>query len=445
MRILTQDHRALQTGVVHLDDAVLAVQLLVDLQQQVQNLGVGIRIPAAVRAGRFHLHACHVEAALQRVHDHHLHVLAARAGQHLQRCLATLDVDDGQVARCLHHVGVARNHAQHTVVAAVDGIHEVVLNLHGHLHLRCLHVFHDHLDAAFNVLILVGEGLQIVLCQLLQGGHVLLRQRQHHLSLEGDGVPHVAAMPCGQTDVALLDGIAHNLHHHLVGIAATLVNLQTAMTTAQTLQRHAHGSILSVRLHLFIFKRTGHVDTAGRANHELTPRLGVQVQQDVALQHLLGQVVRTVHARLLVGGDQRLHRSVLQVLGLHHSQDGCHAQSVVGTQRGALCLHPLTVYPRLYGVGLEVMRRLRRLLRHHVHVGLQDHTLAVFHARCGRLAHHHVATLVDEGLHAGFLGEVEQELLYFLQMSARARHLCECIEVLPDALRFQVANFVHFI
>ena len=104
---------------------------------------------------------------------------------------------------------------------------------------------------------------------------------------------------------------------------------------------------------------------------------------------------------------------MFQVFGFHHSQDSGYAQAIVCTQCSSFSLHPLTVNPGLNGICLEVVGGLGSLLWHHVHVCLQDYTLTVFHARNGRFAHNHVAAFIDEGFHAGFLGEVEQELLYF--------------------------------
>ena len=106
---------------------------------------------------------------------------------------------------------------------------------------------------------------------------------------------------------------------------------------------------------------------------------------------------------------------MLEVLALHDSHDGSHAQTVVSTERRALGAHPaLLVDIGLDGVGLEVVRAVRCLLRHHVHVGLQHDALAVLIARSGRLAHDDVAASVLECLYADALGEVEQKLLYFL-------------------------------
>ena len=184
-------------------------------------------------------------------------------------------------------------------------------------------------------------------------------------------------MPAGQTGIELLDGIAYNLHQQLVGIAAALVDLQSAMSATQALHGQSHGGIAVVGFHLLIFEGSGDVDATGRANHKLTPCLRVEVHEDVALQLAFWQVVGTIHARLFVGRDECVDGSMLQGLVLHDGHDGSHAQSVVGAQGGALSLHPLTVDPRLYGVGLEVVCRLGCLLWHHVHVGLQDDALFV--------------------------------------------------------------------
>ena len=76
-----------------------------------------------------------------------------------------------------------------------------------------------------------------------------------------------------------------------------------------------------------------------------------------------------------VGCDQSLNGSVLQVFSLHDSHDGSHAQSVVGTQGCAFSLYPVAVDICLNGVGNEVVCAVFALLRHHVHVCLQDNAL----------------------------------------------------------------------
>ena len=65
VRVLAQDDGALQTGVVHLDDAVLLKQFLVQVEQHVQGLAVGVGIAADVVTAGLNLEVGEVEAGHQ--------------------------------------------------------------------------------------------------------------------------------------------------------------------------------------------------------------------------------------------------------------------------------------------------------------------------------------------------------------------------------------------
>ena len=186
------------------------------------------------------------------------------------------------------------------------------------------------------------------------------------------------------------------------------------MSATEVLHGHSYGSIVSVGVSLLIVEGGGNVDTAGRTDDELAPVLRIEIQQNVALQLAFRQFVGPIHAGLLVAGDECLDGTVLQVLVLHDSHNGSDAQTIVGTECRASGFHPFAVNPWPYGVGLEVVGRLGCLLRHHVHMSLEDDALLLLHTRCSRLAEHDVAGRVFESLDAGLFAEVEQELLYFL-------------------------------
>ena len=138
-------------------------------------------------------------------------------------------------------------------MTGIDGIDKVVLNLHGHLCLRCFHLFCEELNTALDVLELIFEVIFPVSHQFLQIIHILLRKCQHNFSLERDCIAHVSTVPSSQTSFALLDGLTDEAYHHLIGIATTFVDLQTGMTATQSFQCYLHGYILGIRLHLFIF------------------------------------------------------------------------------------------------------------------------------------------------------------------------------------------------
>lgn len=105
---------------------------------------------------------------------------------------------------------------------------------------------------------------------------------------------------------------------------------------------------------------------------------------------------------------------MLERVVLHDAHDGNYADAVVRPERCAFGMHPSVLDVGLDGVGLEVVLAVGSLLWHHVHVCLQHDGLAVLKAGSGGLAHHDVAGRVLKGLHANALGEVEEELLYFL-------------------------------
>ena len=207
------------------------------------------------------------------------------------------------------------------------------------------------------------------------------------------------------------------------------------MTASQSLKRNLQCGILRVSLDILVFQLGCNVNTASASYDKLAPCLGVEVQQNVGIEDVLRQSVGSEHACLLIGCDESLYWSVLQVLSLHYGHDGCNADAVVCAEGCTLCPYPFAVNVCLDGVVLKVVCALGRLLWHHVHVCLQQYGLAVFHAWCGWFAHNDVVGLVLEGFHSSLLGEVEQELLYFLQVSRWTWHLCERMEVAPDALR----------
>ena len=84
------------------------------------------------------------------------------------------------------------------------------------------------------------------------------------------------------------------------------------MAALQTADSYLHGDVVLVGLYLFIFKRSGYVDTAGRPDAELALGLIVDIKQDITMQSIGSQVIHTPHAGLLVGGDEGFKRTVLQ-------------------------------------------------------------------------------------------------------------------------------------
>ena len=172
-------------------------------------------------------------------------------------------------------------------------------------------------------------------------------------------------------------------------------------------------------------------------------RFIVEVEQNVAFEQPVFHVVYTVHGGFLIGRDESFEGTVAKAVVLENGHNRCHGHPVVGAESRVARTHPFSVDPRFDGISFEVVLRIGRFLRHHVHVSLQRHHLAVFHTgRCG-LVHQDVAGVVKARFNVVFLRPVEQELLYFLEMSRGAGHLVEKMEIAPDSFRLELQNFAH--
>jgi len=80
------------------------------------------------------------------------------------------------------------------------------------------------------------------------------------------------------------------------------------------------------------------------------------------------------------------------------------------------------------------------LLRHHIHVALQDHSLGVFVALAGRYTYHEIAYTVTrcfKTLPGGPLPDPGNDLLFVL---GGAGDFSDFVEVIPDYTRFQIGQ-----
>ena len=441
--IYLPDKTALQTGMHHLHQCLFVEHFLIDFHHLCRNLRIEIRLPCPVTATEFHLHARHVEATFQHGSDIVHHALARTACQNQHFRTFRRHVDNRQIGRGLHDVRNGRDVAKYTVMTSHNGIQHIVLNVFRHLGSRQIHALHRHHDVFFHPAVFFGKHFRTIFHQSLQLIDIIDRYRHHRFALTRYGIAHIAPLPRSQTRFVLTNGHIQEPRHQFVGIGTPLANLQTGMSAAQTFDRHSNRHVSRICLHGFIGNRCRDVHPSGTSYHKFAHRLVVEVQQDVARQRVGRKMVDPVHASFLVGCNQCLQRAVLQALVFHHGHNGRHPHSVVRAQGRPLGFHPLAVDVGFDGVGLKIMPALRRLLRHHVHMGLHDGFFAVLHPRRGGLAHDDVLALVLKSLYTVRSRPIQQELLHFLQMSRRTRNAGQRMEILPYDLRFQVLNLVH--
>ena len=207
------------------------------------------------------------------------------------------------------------------------------------------------------------------------------------VAVAGDGVVQLAAMELCQTDaVVALHGLEEESGEDLDGVGALLVDVIAGVAAYESLdgtfqEEAAVGGLLAGEGEV-----GGRVTASGTADEYLALVLRVEVDEVVACHETGLHALGTCEARLLVAGEDTLDGTVPDIVGSQDGQLDGATDAVVSTEGGTLCRQPLTVDIGLDGVLVEVELHIHKLVAHHIHVALQDHRLAVFHAFGGRLA-----------------------------------------------------------
>ena len=341
-----------------------------------------------------------------------------------------------EVRRGLHQPGHGHRHPLHPVGAGRNGLDQISGNLLRQHFSR----FSDLRDLDRHRVLDAGVlGPYGLLVGFHRGGELVVVPGfdQHHgLGLARDGVAESAAVHRRQQHVARR-GI-QKAEQHLVGVGALADDLDARVTALEPLDADLRSGITARGRRLGLVAE-GHigVEPSGAAHVEFALLLGIEVQQDVAVQQPLFQTVRTVHAGLLGGREQGLQRPVLQRPVLQHREDRRHADTVVGAQRRAVGRHPAAVDVGVDGVLGEIELLVVVLLRNHVEVGLQDHALAVLHPLRGGFADIDVVRRVLLRFEALRAGEIENIAADLLLVRRGARDADDLREMFPDKRRFQ--------
>ena len=127
---------------------------------------------------------------------------------------------------------------------------------------------------------------------------------------------------------------------------------------------------------------------------------------------------------------------MLDIVGGEDSEFNGTADTVVGTEGGTLSGKPFTIDVGLNGILIEVELHIDKFVAHHIHVTLQDHGLAVFHARGGRFADNHVACLIDIGGKSVLSTPVLEVFNHLLLALRRAGNFVNLRKFFEDNSRF---------
>ena len=119
-----------------------------------------------------------------------------------------------------------------------------------------------------------------------------------------------------------------------------------------------------------VFEGGRYIQAAGAAHAELALFLGVQIDEDIALENAGLEAVGAGHAGFLVIGYKYFHGAMLYALVFQDGKAHGNSDTIICTKGGAVCGYPFAINICADGVREEVVGRIGGFLRNHVHVAL---------------------------------------------------------------------------
>ena len=259
--------------------------------------------------------------------------------------------------------------------------------------------FSGEADVVLHAVKLADEEVFVVGYQIKQFVFPFSRNRDDRTCLAGNSIAQAPAFHSSEARLVISHRVFEEAEEQLDGIGTLQMDVAAGVPAFAALERDFQRDVAFLSSHRFVVESSRSVHAAGAAYIQFAFRLRVEVQQGLALQPAAFEVERTVHARLFIHGNEHLQRRVYHTLIREDSQSRCHADAVVCAEGGAVGGYPLAVvfHICLNGVGLEIEHFIAVLLRHHIHVPLQNHTRVVLHARAGGFANQDVAYLIGQG------------------------------------------------
>ena len=155
---------------------------------------------------------------------------------------------------------------------------------------------------------------------------------------------------------------------------------------------------------LIVHFRQG-VDAAGTADEDLAVVLGVEVDEAFMAKHAVLQFHRTGESGLFIDSEEALDSGVRELgIGDGRERHG-DTYTIIAAEGGAFGFEPLAVDIGLDRIGHEIMGDIAVLLTDHIHMCLEDDTLAVLVTRCSGDTHYDVHRLIGDTLDTMGSGE----------------------------------------
>ena len=247
---------------------------------------------------------------------------------------------------------------------------------------------------------------------LSESGNIGCGHGHRGMCLTRNGVVQASGLNIAKAQIGFLALFPEETHQQLVGIRTLLVDIVARVSAGKAFHheiecRKAFGQLLFV----YGVSRFG-AYTPGAAHKELSFVFRIQVDQIISRHESGFHLESPRQSRFLIAREHAFDRSVFDIIGFQQRHLHGNADTVVGTERCALCLEPIAVHVGLNGVVVKVKFYVFVLFADHVLVALQNHGFAIFKAGCSGFANQDVAGLVDQRFKTEILTKFAKERSY---------------------------------
>ena len=250
------------------------------------------------------------------------------------------------------------------------------------------------------------------------GLHILFHvigNSNHKHTIARNSVVHLTTIKLCQANALItIHGLEQETAQQLDSISTLFVDVITRVTTNQSLQLTTHKE-QTCRSSFFLEVKLGSSITTTRTrNKDFTFVLRVKVDEIVASHEASLHTFSTRQTSLFVTSEYTLDRTMLNVVAVEHCQFHSTTNTIVGTKCSTLSCQPLAIDICLNSVCIKVKLYIYQFVTDHIHVTLQNHRLAVFHALSSTLTNDDVTSLVNLGIESTTLTPVFQVFNHLL-------------------------------
>ena len=272
LRIHHKEVAAFQAGMQSRAKRSNAIQILVCLNRNLQNLGIHIWGPTRIAVALLHFSTCKLEMCNHFAGDFEFagFFLAALRSSNHNLVFITVNADKGKVCRSAYHTLDAAAHRYHCVGSGIYAIHNALCSITVDYIFRSVGRFElNKLAVLYTFIFRLDYGRKIVETRA-QIFFLVGRHTDYSVCVARNHIAQLASVDVGNSNVAIsLIAIVEEAGKQLVGISTSEMNVGTGVSAFKPQQRYGKELVSGRNSRTCIMEFSDSVDTACTSQENL--------------------------------------------------------------------------------------------------------------------------------------------------------------------------------